>query len=97
MVWFGCLVRLVITLFNSDHAIGIGPLGGPSIDFSINGLSQRTPIPYKIKVKTVLLFFKNVGSARLRESDIHPVSQKIPAPQYQPIHKEEKGKESRRL
>ena len=28
---------------------------------------------------------KKVGSARLRESDVHPISPKAPAPQYQPI------------
>ena len=33
----------------------------------------------------LLLLLKEVGSARLRESDIHPISPKTPAPQYQPI------------
>ena len=32
----------------------------------------------------LLLLLKKVGSARLRESVIHPISPKIPAPQYQP-------------
>ena len=32
-----------------------------------------------------LLLLKEVGIARLRESDIHPISQKTPAPQYQPV------------
>ena len=33
-----------------------------------------------------------VGSARLRESDIHPISPKTTAPQYQPIvRKKRKG------
>ena len=32
-----------------------------------------------------LLLLNKVGSARLRENDIHPISPKIPAPQYQPI------------
>ena len=41
----------------------------------------------------LLLSFKEVGSARLRESDIHPVNPKTPAPQYQPIdRKKRKGK-----
>ena len=41
----------------------------------------------------LLLFFKNVGSARLRESDIHPISPKTTTPQYQPIdRKKRKGK-----
>ena len=39
------------------------------------------------------LLLKEFGSARLRESDIHPVSSKTPAPQYQPIdRKKRKGK-----
>ena len=34
-----------------------------------------------------------VGSARLRESGINPISPKTPAPQYQPIdRKKRKGK-----
>ena len=33
----------------------------------------------------LLLLLKKVGSARLRESDIHPISPKSPAPQYQLI------------
>ena len=40
-----------------------------------------------------LLLLKKVGSARLRESDVHPISPKTPAPQYQPIdRKKRKGK-----
>ena len=40
-----------------------------------------------------LLFKKKVSSARLGESDIHPISPKTPAPQYQPIdRKKRKGK-----
>ena len=40
-----------------------------------------------------LLLLKEVGSARLRESDIHPISPKTPAPQYRPIaRKKRKGK-----
>ena len=34
---------------------------------------------------TILLLLKEVGSARLRDSDIHPISPKTPAPKYQPI------------
>ena len=33
----------------------------------------------------LLLLLKKVGSARLRESDIHPISPKTPAIQYQLI------------
>ena len=41
----------------------------------------------------LLLLLKKVGSARLGESDIHPISPKTPAPQYQPIdRKKTKGK-----
>ena len=41
----------------------------------------------------VLFLLIEVGSARLRESDIHPISSKTPAPQYQPLdRKKRKGK-----
>ena len=41
----------------------------------------------------VLLLLKKVGSARLRESDVHPISPKTQASQYQPIdRKKRKGK-----
>ena len=33
----------------------------------------------------LLLLLKEVGSARLGESDVHPISPKTPAPQYHPI------------
>ena len=32
----------------------------------------------------LLLLLKEVGSTRLREGDIHPISPRTPAPQYQP-------------
>ena len=42
---------------------------------------------------SLLLLLKKVSSARLGESDIHPISPKTPAPQYQPIgRKKRKGK-----
>ena len=41
----------------------------------------------------LLLLLKKVSSARLGESDIHPISPKTPAPQCQPIdRKKRKGK-----
>ena len=41
----------------------------------------------------LLLLLKKVGSATLRESDIHPISPKTSAPQNQPIdRKKRKGK-----
>ena len=41
----------------------------------------------------LFLLLKKVGSARLGESDIHPISPKTAAPQYQPIdRKKRKGK-----
>ena len=40
-----------------------------------------------------LLLLKKVGSARLRESDVCPISPKTTAPQYQAINrKKRKGK-----
>ena len=45
------------------------------------------------KTKRESLSLKKVGSARLRESDVHPISPKTPAPQYQHIdRKKRKGK-----
>ena len=41
----------------------------------------------------LLLLLKKASSARLRESDIHPISPKTPAAQYQPIDRNKrKGK-----
>ena len=41
----------------------------------------------------LLLLLKKVSSARLAESDMHPISPKTSAPQYQPIdRKKRKGK-----
>ena len=41
----------------------------------------------------LLLLLKGVGSARLGESYLHPISLKTPAPQYQPIDRyKRKGK-----
>ena len=50
----------------------------------------------KITINNYCFFFKiiiikeKVGSARLRESDIHPISPKTPAPQYQPIDRKKR-------
>ena len=38
----------------------------------------------------LLLSFKKFGSARPRESDVHPISPKTPAPQYQPIDRKKR-------
>ena len=41
---------------------------------------------------SLLLLLKEVGSARLIESDMHPISPKTQAPQYQPLdRKKRKG------
>ena len=46
-----------------------------------------------VSLLLLLLLLKKVGSARLRESDVHPISPKTPAPQYQPKdRKKRKGK-----
>ena len=39
----------------------------------------------------LLLLLKKVISARLRQSDIHPISPKTSAPQYQPIDRKKKN------
>ena len=38
----------------------------------------------------LLLSLKKVSSARLGESDIHPISPNNPAPQYQPIDRKKR-------
>ena len=46
-----------------------------------------------IQVIKLLLLLKEVGSARLGESDLHPISLTTPAPQYRPTdRKKRKGK-----
>ena len=40
--------------------------------------------------KTLLLSLKKVASARLRARDVHPISQKTPATQYQPIDRKKR-------
>ena len=49
---------------------------------------------YSYKLICILLLLKKkVGNAWLRERDIHPISPKTSAPQYQPIdRKKRKGK-----
>ena len=48
----------------------------------------------KFYIVLLLSLLKKVGSARLRESDIHPISPKTQAPQYQPIDRKKRyGKE----
>ena len=42
----------------------------------------------------IVIITKKVGSARLRESDIHPISPKIPAPQYKPVNRKKRKEKS---
>ena len=44
----------------------------------------------KNKGNHLLLLLKKVGSGRLGESDIHPISPKTPAAQYQPIDRKKR-------
>ena len=39
----------------------------------------------------LLLLLNEVGCARLRESDLHPISPKTPALQYQPIDRKKRN------
>ena len=57
------------------------------------GMPLRDAIPINCKSHGILLLLfllKTIGSARLRESDIHPISPKTPAPQYQPIDRKKR-------
>ena len=48
---------------------------------------------WKSILSLLLILLKEVGGARLRESDLHLISPETPAPQYQPIdRKKRKGK-----
>ena len=60
----------------------------------VNDASSRHIPRKRITINDLLLLLlKNVGSARLRESGVHPISPKTTAPQYQPIdRKKRKGK-----
>ena len=67
---------------------GIETVGG--VHFIVNG---ATDVHYILLLLVLLLVLKKVGSARPRESDVHPLSPETPAPQYQPIdRKKRKGK-----
>ena len=45
------------------------------------------------RIIIIIIIIKNVSSARLGDSDIHPISPKTPGTQYQPIdRKKRKGK-----
>ena len=59
-----------------------------AIDFTTNEPRYR-----KQEGSLLLLLLKEVGQCKAKESDIHPISPKTPAPQYQAIdRKERKGK-----
>ena len=59
----------------------------------IADITTATELIESTTAAELLLLLKKVGSARLRESDIHPISPKTLAPQYQLIdRKKRKGK-----
>ena len=59
----------------------------PSIEPCMKIFQNKTPLKL-----IIIIIIKKVSSARLGESDIHPISPKTPAPQYQPIdRKKRKG------
>ena len=72
----------------------------PNISMIEKVVHQECAIDYLVSLYAkedlgilLLLLLKKVGSARPRESDIHPVSLKTPPPQYQPIDRKKiKGK-----
>ena len=71
-----------VNIFNSFHIFSNNSL----IFFLIDIVASRLLL-------LLLLLLRKVGSARLRESNVHPISPKTPAPQYQPIdRKKRKGK-----
>ena len=44
--------------------------------------ANRPPGVAVLLLLLLLLLLKKVGSARLRESDVHPISPKTPSPKY---------------
>ena len=50
---------------------------------------RKEQLPFSVIVimiiVIIIIMIISVGSARLRESDIHPMSPKTPAPQYRPL------------
>ena len=59
-------------------------------DISVNPKCDFRFIDF-ILLLLLLLLLKKVSSARLGESDIHPISPKTPAPQYQPIDRKKRN------
>ena len=56
-------------------------------------MNRNLPIIFTLLLLLLLLLLKKVVSARLGESDVHPITPKTPAPQYQPIDRNKrKGK-----
>ena len=50
-------------------------------------------VSFEVSIIIIILLLKELGSARLRESDIlHPISPKTPAPQYQPIDRKKRNR-----
>ena len=45
--------------------------------------------------RLLVLLLKKVGNAWMGESDLHPISPKTPAPEYQPIERKIRRKETR--
>ena len=66
---------------------------------SVNRLYMIIPDNiYEIDISNIfiiIIIIKEVGSARLGESYLHPISPKTPAPQYQPIDKKNENKEDK--
>ena len=53
---------------------------------TIKNVNGNCGFQYQCMLSAIIIIVKKkVGSARLRESDIHPISLKTSAPQYQPI------------
>ena len=48
-------------------------------------MARNPPVENLVLILLFLLLLNEVGSERLGESDLHPVSLKTPAQQYQPI------------
>ena len=63
--------------------------GLPLLEYGTDTL--KLPATCVLLLLLLLLLLKEVGSARLRESDLHPISLKTPVPQYQPIDRKKRN------
>ena len=87
-----CLLLLVI-IINKCKIIFHSNVTSILNDELLFGIIPKFSVSRNLIRLLLLLLLKKVGSARMRESDVRPISPNTSAPQYQPIgRKKRKGK-----